>query len=207
MKADELVTLAQRIESIASIGLLYSNDEYNKDRYTELRQISIQLFSLLSGESVPAVQNFFLHNKDYPTPKVDIRGMLVDSDKKILLVKEQADNKWSLPGGWADIGYSAGEVIIKEFMEETGLEVVPLRLLAVFDKKMHPHPPQPYYVYKMVFHCEALSTSLAKGFDVNDVAWFSIDDLPPLSEDRILKSQIDLLYNMIIDNIETAYFD
>lgn len=207
MKADELVTLAKRIESIASIGLLYSNDDYNKDRYTELREISMQLFSLLSGESVPAAQNFFPNNKDYPTAKVDIRGLLVDSDKRVLLVKEQTDNKWSLPGGWADVGYSASEVIIKEFREETGLEVAPLRLLAVFDKKMHPHPPQPHYVYKMVFHCQALSFSLAKGFDVNDVGWFPIDDLPPLSEDRILKSQIELLYNMVLNNIETAYFD
>jgi ADP-ribose pyrophosphatase YjhB (NUDIX family) len=207
MKADELVMLAKRIESIASIGLLYSNDEYNKDRYTELREISMQLFSMLSGESVPAVQNFFLNNKDYPTAKVDIRGLLVDSDKRVLFVKEQADNKWSLPGGWADVGYSASEVIIKEFREETGLEVTPLRLLAVFDKKMHPHPPQPSYVYKMVFHCQALSATLAKGFDVNDVAWFPIDELPPLSEDRILKSQIELLYNMVLNNIQPAYFD
>jgi ADP-ribose pyrophosphatase YjhB (NUDIX family) len=207
MKTDDLATLAKRIRSIAEVGLLYSTDEYNKDRYTELRQISTELFSQLSGETTTTIDNFFRKNEDYPTVKVDIRGILLDNDKKVLLVKEQADNKWSLPGGWADIGYSAKEVIAKEFKEETGLEVIPKKLLAVFDKKMHPHPVQPFYTYKMVFYCEALSTTLIKGFDVNDVAYFSLDNLPPLSEDRILKSQIDMLYKMILNNTETAYFD
>ena len=67
----------------------------------------------------------FPYHKDYPTAKVDTRGMVLSPGKKILLVKESIDNKWSLPGGWADIGYSPREVIVKEFKEETGLDVIP----------------------------------------------------------------------------------
>jgi ADP-ribose pyrophosphatase YjhB (NUDIX family) len=52
------------------------------------------------------------------------------------------DGKWSLPGGWADVGYTPKEVIIKEFKEETGIDIIPERLLAVFDKRKHPHPPR-----------------------------------------------------------------
>ncbi|MDO9377123.1 MAG: NUDIX domain-containing protein, partial [Ferruginibacter sp.] len=118
-----------------------------------------------------------------------------------------ADGKWSLPGGWGDIGFSPKEVVVKEFKEETGLDVSVDRLLAVFDKKMHPHPPQPFYVYKMVFLCTALSTEIVPGFDVLDVAYFDINALPELSQDRILRSQIETLFSRIAENNEAALFD
>ena len=145
--------------------------------------------------------------KDYPTAKVDIRGLLLSKDKKIVMSKESADGKWSLPGGWADVGQSPKEVVVKEFKEETGLDVVPKVLLAIFDKKMHAHPPQPFYVYKMVFYCEAISFEIKKGFDVLDVQYFDVENLPPLSEDRMLKSQIKLLYEKVISSDFNAYFD
>jgi ADP-ribose pyrophosphatase YjhB (NUDIX family) len=122
-------------------------------------------------------------------------------------VKESADEKWSLPGGWADVGYSAKEVIVKEFKEETGLDIVPERLLAVFDKKMHAHPPQPFYVYKIAFYCKATSHQITKGFDVLDVRYFAIDHLPELSESRILKSQVELLYKKVLDGDLETYVD
>ena len=145
--------------------------------------------------------------KDYPTAKVDIRGLVISDENKILMVKESVDSKWSLPGGWGDIGYSPKETIIKEFKEETGLDIIPEKLLAVFDKKMHAHPPQPFYVYKMVFHCKIISAEVIKGFDVSDVQYFNIEDLPQLSEDRILKSQIELLYNKVITGDKDVYVD
>jgi ADP-ribose pyrophosphatase YjhB (NUDIX family) len=197
----------KRLKSIADIGLLYCNNEYDKARYLELQEISIQLLSKVSGHSIDAVKESFLLHKDYPTVKVDIRGLLLSSDKKILLVKENIDSKWSLPGGWADIGYSPREIIIKEFKEETGLDIIPETLLAVFDKKMYAHPPQPFYVYKMVFYCKAISSELIKGFDVSDVQYFDMNNLPELSEDRILAGQIELLYKKVIESDCNTYFD
>jgi hypothetical protein len=77
----------------------------------------------------------------------------------------------------------------------------------VFDKKMHPHPPQAFYVYKMVFYCKMVSQVITKGFDVLDVQFFDIDDLPPLSEDRILASQIRLAAAKVFENDPTVYVD
>ncbi len=204
---DELLNELKRLKSIADIGLLYSKNEYDKERYIELQEIALSLLSKITGQQPEVVKTAFPFAKDYPTAKVDVRGLVISADKKILLVQESADNKWSLPGGWGDIGYSAKEVIVKECKEETGLDVVAESLLAVFDKKMHPHPPQPFYVYKMVFYCKAASTEMTKGFDVAGVGYFDIDDLPALSEDRILKSQIELLYKKVLDNDTSAYFD
>jgi ADP-ribose pyrophosphatase YjhB (NUDIX family) len=207
MNNTELLTLITQLRSVADVGLLYAKNEYDIERYHELQHISIKMLDNVTGWGVEGIKLNFPMPSDYPTVKVDVRGILLNAENKILLAKESADGKWSLPGGWADIGYSAKEVIIKEFEEETGLTVVPERLLAVFDKKMHPHPPQPFYVYKMVFYCKALSSTLNKGFDVLDVAYFDINNLPDLSEDRILKSQIELLYQKIVTGDLTAEVD
>lgn len=197
----------KKLKSIADVGLLYCNNEYDKERYLELQEISFRLLSKITSHDIAALKESFPLTSDYPTVKVDIRGLVISPIGKVLLVKESLDGKWSLPGGWADIGYSAKEVIVKEFKEETGLDVIPRRLLAVFDKKMHAHPPQPFYVYKIVLHCEPVSYEITKGFDVLDVQYFAIDNLPELSEDRILKSQIELVYNKVIASDNEAHFD
>lgn len=189
------------------MGLHYCNNEYDKERYEEIREICLRMLQTISGHPVEELKESFPLIKEYPTAKVDIRGILLSPEGKVLLVRESMDGKWSLPGGWADVGYSPTEVIAKEFKEETGLDVIPQKLLAVFDKRKHPHPPQPFYVYKMVFYCEATSFELRKGFDVLDVQYFDIHQLPELSEERILKSQVELVYKKIAAADFEAYID
>lgn len=204
---NNILNQVKRLKAIAEIGLLYCNTEYDRERYLEISDISLELLSLINnGPSVAFKENIELA-QDYPTAKVDIRGVVLSEDNQILLVKESLDNKWSLPGGWADIGSSPKESIIKEFKEETGLTVIPEKLVAVFDKRMHPHPPELLYVYKMVFYCTAKTITISKGFDILDAAYFNLNDLPELSENRILESQIRLVYDKIIANDFATYFD
>lgn len=203
----ELLDEIKRLKAIADTGLLYCKTDYDKERYTELQELSFRLLQKLSGETIETLKGAFSLVQDYPTAKVDIRGFALSEDKRILLVKESVDGRWSLPGGWADIGETPKEVVIKEFKEETGLDVIPKALLAVFDKRLHPHPPQPFYVYKMVFYCETISAELNKGFDVLDVQYFPIDNLPALSEDRILKSQMELLYKKVLNSDMQAHIE
>lgn len=203
-----LLNLAKRIKSIADTGLLYNTNDYDRERYNELLEISYELMSTLIDQPVATIKGFYAPNKDYPTPKVDVRGLVLNELGEVLLVREIADGKWTLPGGWADIGYSPAEVVEKEFREEAGLTVKATRLLAVFDKRFHSHPLEPHYVYKLALLCEvAGEVKLEKGFDILDVGWFAPDDLPPLSEERILPSQIELLYKKVKTGDTTAYFD
>ena len=207
MKKNDQLELIKRIKSLSDTGLIYAQNEYEKERFKELRSISLKLLSIVSNEPFSALNNFFMPNIDYPTPKVDIRGLALNEAKEILLVKEKLDGKWSLPGGWGEIGFSPLEVIQKEILEETGLSSRVLRLLAVYDKKCHPHPPQPFYVYKLVFLCEVLPGEINTGFDIEEARFFNIKSLPELSEDRILKSQIEQLYQKAVNGDQTVYFD
>ena len=144
----------------------------------------------IKKNKVPA---FFEHEQGYPTPKIDIRAAIFDQDN-ILLVKEKADNLWSVPGGWADIGYSPAEVAVKEVKEEAGLEVKANRLLAVVDKRNYKHPKSIYYAYKMFFECEIVGGVMRSGTETADVQFFNKNDLPQLSLNRITEDQIKMLF-------------
>ena len=207
MNKNDQLELIKRIKSLSDTGLIYAQNEYEKERYEELRSISLKLFGIVSNEPFCALSNFFMPDKDYPTPKVDIRGLVLNKAKEILLVREKLDGKWALPGGWGDIGFSPLEVIQKEILEETGLSSRVIRLLAIYDKKCHPHPPQPFYVYKLVFLCEILPGEINTSFDIEEARYFNINNLPELSEDRILKSQIEQLYQKTINEDQTVYID
>jgi ADP-ribose pyrophosphatase YjhB (NUDIX family) len=199
--------LVKRVKALADIGLLYADNEYDRERYEELVSISLKLLSATSGQPLSVLHDFFMPVRDYPTPKVDVRGLILNEAHEVLLVKESLDGKWSLPGGWAEVGFSPSEVIRKEIEEETGLDATVVRLLAVYDKKCHPHPPQPLYVYKLVFLCEAVAGSRKPGFDIQDVRYFALEQLPELSDERILASQIRQVYQLAVQRENKVYFD
>jgi hypothetical protein len=93
MTNNQLLNEIKKLKAIADVGLLYSNNEYDKERYSSLQNISFKLLNIVSGKSIESFKESFPSVKDYPTPKVDIRGLLLSPDKKILLIKESADGK------------------------------------------------------------------------------------------------------------------
>lgn len=210
MAEETILDIAKRIKSIADIGLLYAKDGFDRERYHELKAIGE---TLITGEldlKPEAAADLFTDTTDYPTPKVDIRALVLNDKQEILMVQEKADSCWSLPGGWADIGKTPSEIAIQEVFEETGIKVNCKHLAAVFDKRLHQHPPQPWYVYKLFFYCEpdaSLPLILKPAFDVLAAAWFSIDNLPPLSKDRVLKEQIEMIFQRIIHKNFITLFD
>jgi ADP-ribose pyrophosphatase YjhB (NUDIX family) len=210
MEKEFLIHL-QRLKNIADIGLLYAKDGYDTERYEEIRDMSLDMMSRLTDTPLHILSNFYTKETDYPTPKVDVRAFVLNGKKEVLLVREQADGLWSLPGGWADIGFTASEVVVKEVKEETGLDVEATQLLAIFDKKCHPHPPQAFYVYKIIFLCKNLNIKdlyeFNKGFDVLDVGFFDVKKLPPISENRILASQIQMIFEHLENGKTEAIFD
>ncbi|NKI31466.1 NUDIX hydrolase [Croceivirga thetidis] len=207
MEAKKQLNLAKRIKAIAETGLVYAQGDYDKDRYTELRAISLELMAQLANSPMTVLNEFFIPQKDYPTPKVDVRAFVLNENNEILMAKERSDGKWTIPGGWSDIGCTPSEVAIKEVQEETGLEVAANRVLAIYDKQRHAHPHEPIYVYKMVFHCLLQGGELKAGFDMLDAAFFPLDRLPELSEIRILESQLQQLHQMVVKDQKEVYFD
>lgn len=199
MPPTDWLLIAQRLNALAQAGLTYAQSGYDLERYHELRDIATRILSNLTDEPVGKIAPLFAANVgEYPTPKVDVRAVVFRGTDEILMVQEKIDGlRWTLPGGWADVGYTPFEVAAKEVQEETGLTVRPVRLLAVFDKKQHPHPPQPWYVYKFFVRCEVVSGELDDEIhDIGEVRWVKKTELRhlALSTDRVTASQIETMF-------------
>ena len=207
MEAQAQLDLVKRIKAIAETGLVYAEDSYDRERYEELREIGLKLMAEMSGKSFAQLDSFFLPQLDYPTPKVDVRGFVLNDKDEILMARESVDGKWTIPGGWADVGHTPTDVAVKEIKEETGLDAEIVRLVAIYDKQRHPHPPEPYYIYKLMFHCKVTGGKLEAGFDMRGADWFSLDNLPPLSEERILESQLHHLFTLVKNDVRDVYSD
>lgn len=190
----ELLNIAAKIRAMAQNGLVYSLSEYDTERYQEFLNLGDAITALVSKHELSDIQACFKVEKDYVTPKTDIRAVVFNEKNELLLVREKADGRWSLPGGWADVGFSPKEIAVKEVKEETGLDVRAVKLLAVLDKKCHNHPLATHYAYKIFILCEITGGCFRPVFDILQQGFFKQNELPPLSEERILPSQIDLMF-------------
>jgi ADP-ribose pyrophosphatase YjhB (NUDIX family) len=186
---------AKRIEALAQAGLAYSSNQYDIERYEELKQISYNMMQEYSGTPVDIIKDLFSGETGYPTPKVDIRGVVI-RDNKILLIQEKSDHRWALPGGWADIGFSPRQVVVKEVFEEAGLKVNAERLLAVYDKNLHDHPPAAFHVYKFFILCSGAEGYPVAGSETLDAGFFPVSGLPPLSVERNTEMQIRTMFDL-----------
>jgi ADP-ribose pyrophosphatase YjhB (NUDIX family) len=208
-KGKELIVSAQRIRALAQTGLSYSANEFEIDRCNELLEISDHITSIVTGANEDDIKACYypVREYEYVTPKVDIRAVVFNEKDEVLLVREKMDGRWSLPGGWSDVGYTPKEVAVKETKEETGLDVRAGRLLAVMDKRCHPHPVTPFYVYKFFILCELLGGTFTETFDILDKGFFALNRLPPLSLDRVLPEQILLMDELRRNPSAPVYMD
>lgn len=184
---------AQRLQAIAQTGLTFSHDVYDIERYEELRALAAEMMAAHSGADAAMIRDLFAREAGYATPKVDVRGV-VFRDDMILLVKERADGMWTLPGGWADVGDSPSAAVEREIAEESGYQARAVKLLALFDRNKHGHPPRPDHVYKLFFLCELLGGAPAATMETDEVGFFGEHELPALSTDRIMPGQIARMF-------------
>lgn len=116
------------------------------------------------------VKQAFRAQPGYVTPKVDMRGVLIQ-DGKILMVREALDGGWTLPGGWADVGETPSVAVIREVFEETGLSCRVQRLVGVYDANRVEGALDLYHAYKLVFLCERISGELMSSAETSEVGF------------------------------------
>ncbi len=117
---------ADALQTIAAAGLTYTENPFDRDRFEQVRTIAAEILSRHTDLTLPAALERLRAEPGYVTPKVDVRAAVFDGDR-VLLVQEVSDRRWSLPGGWADVGDSPAEVAVREVREEAGLEVLVLQ--------------------------------------------------------------------------------
>ncbi|MEN8118495.1 MAG: NUDIX hydrolase [Bacteroidota bacterium] len=197
----------KRIQALAEIGLEYSEITYDRERYQEIKDISLELLEKMTGVPIEKIIPVIEEQNGYKTPKVDVRAVVFNESNQILLIQEKVDGKWAMPGGWTDISYSPGEVAEKECFEEAGLKAKAIRLLAIMDKQKQNMPPAFEYVYKIFILCEKLDDNISTGSETTDVDWFDENNLPELSQPRNTEKQIKMMFQYYRGERTEAYFD
>ena len=193
MSTTDFAKAIQRMLAITDTGLTYSKDPYDRERYEDLRQI---LWSVLQDQTELDQEELTAILKptgSYATPLMDVRAWIVQN-QKICLVRGQGEDTWALPGGFGEVGYSPKENILKEVQEETGFSAEVGSLLAVFDTNRFQLQNKQYA--KFVFACQLLDGHFQENQEVAELGFFDIENLPPLSEKRTTKKQMEILWQV-----------
>lgn len=183
---------AVELQSLAQAGLTYGKDVYDLERYARIREISAEILSHMTSIPTETVQDLFCNETGYQTPKLDTRAAIFENGN-ILLVQEN-NGKWSLPGGWCDVNVSVGENTVKEVKEEAGLDVVAQRVIAVQDRAKHNLPVYAYGVCKIFVLCSVVGGQFQANSETLGFAYFAEDALPALATEKNNAKQIQMCF-------------
>ena len=182
----QLTRWSETLASIARTGLAFSQNLYERERYEEVLHVAADIKASLDDDQLRREQAHFVQEwmdnigegiPGYITPKVAIGAIVGNDSGEILLVKRAPSGAWLFPSGWADVGYSAAEVVIKEVQEETGIAVVPVQLLGVVDGMRMGFTK--FGMYMLMFHCRAVGGTLTPHpLETDGCGWFTRDRLP-----------------------------
>lgn len=192
MTENKYLDWAMELQALAQAGLFYGRDVYDLERYERIRAIAAEMLADRSGLPADRVKELFCNESGYQTPKIDTRAAIFQAEK-ILLVEEN-DGKWSLPGGWCDVLESVKSNTEKEVREEAGLEVEARRVIAVQDREKHNRPRYAYGICKIFVECTLIGGEFRPNSETRSSRFFALDELPPLAEEKNSIEQIKMCF-------------
>lgn len=197
---------AREIQSLCQTGLAFASTGYETQRYQRLNEIAAAIIESHTGLLQEELVRGFSAQPGYATAKIDVRGAVI-REGKILLVQERRDQKWCMPGGWADVGDIPSEMVAREVFEESGYEVAARKVVAVFDANREGRPLELYHAYKIIFICDIKGGHPRTSDETMAVGFFSFDDLPPLSSQRTNEKHLAEVRAHLEDELRPAAFD
>ena len=202
---DKWLEWAVRLQSIVQNGLAYSKDVFDIERFEEVRQIAAAILASQSELPFEKIEELFCNESGYQTPKLDTRAAIF-KDGKILLVQE-SDERWALPGGWCDVDQSIMDNTIKEVKEEAGLDVRAEKVIAILDKAKNNPGKSAHHVTKVFILCTNLGGNFVANAETIGYDYFEVDNLPTLSEGKTTAQQIALCFEAEADEHWQTRFD
>lgn len=196
---------AVELQSLAQAGLTYGKDGYDRERYEKVRDIAAQMLAYHTEMPLQKVKELFCNETGYQTPKLDTRAAIFENGK-ILLVQEN-NGKWSLPGGWVDVNVSVKENTIKEVKEEAGLDVSADRIIAVQDRAKHNLPLYAYGVCKIFVLCSVIGGQFEPNIETTGYGYFEQHNLPELATEKNNEEQIRMCFEAYRSERWVTMFD
>ena len=207
--AERLRRIAISLSALSQSGLTYGANDYDLDRYRKLGGLAADLLAVVTEHPAEHWRLVLGGDTGYATPKVDVRGALVDDDERVLLMRERSDGRWSLPGGWADPLDTPSRAAEREVLEETGHGARAVKLVGCWDRDTQGHVPVlPFSIYKLFFLCESTGEVRAPdALETLEIGWFGLDELPELSLGRVNRRQLGRIIAHRRDPLLPTEFD
>jgi ADP-ribose pyrophosphatase YjhB (NUDIX family) len=187
---------SREMQALAQTGLEFGKDPYDRERYAALRRLAVRVMAAHTSADPRQIETLFDAETGYATPKVGVRGAVFDAAGRILMVREVVDdNRWTLPGGWADVNQTPAQSVVREVFEESGYRVRPVKLAAVWDRARQAQPAMAFSVVRMFFVCALEGGEPATSLETSEIGWFAEDDVPAdLSLRRTLPRHISRMF-------------
>jgi ADP-ribose pyrophosphatase YjhB (NUDIX family) len=194
--------ISRELAAIAQTGLTYAQDPFDRQRYTRLHEIANEVLGLAVSDNKLS----WPLEAGYPTPKVDVRGIVISEDK-VLLVKEISSGYWTLPGGWADVNSTPAGNVERECWEESGYQVKARILTSVVEKEAAGYPVEQFTCYKLYFLCDLIGGEARTSIESGEVKWFPLTELPELDPARSAVVEIHRAYEFLKNCSRATYFN
>ncbi|GAC1370372.1 MAG: NUDIX hydrolase [Aquirhabdus sp.] len=188
-----IIHLLEEIRAIAQLGLNYSRDPYDRERYERLLALASHQYADITHENAEVIITRFRQELGYITPKVGVSAAIFNSKGEILLVKRTDDFTWCLPCGWAEVGETPQESLAREVLEETGLTVEVGDLIRI-GSRMPGDFGAPHTSYHLLFHAIVVSGSLKDSFETSNVNFYSASEVRRWHLDHEIEVQSAIQY-------------
>ncbi len=173
-----LTDLSRELHALASGGMLYTKDRFDKERFERIRDIAAEILAMdVEGLPTEKAAELFTQNDGYQTPKCDTRAVIFNDRDEVLMIKDY-DGKWALPGGWCDHDQTIFTNTIKEAYEEAGLDVEPYLLVAAHSHRKHNNPKSFFSVIRFFVLCNVRGGEFRANDETTECAYFAVDRLP-----------------------------
>ena len=202
--SDEIYQIADEPRGIASLGLHYAENPYDKERYERVLSASARLVAAVERRSPEEVLDEYEGNLGHVSPLV-VADSAVFRDGRILLIRREDNGLWATPGGLTEVGETLAESAQRELREETGVDGRAIRLLGIFDFRLWGIRSRSQ-LYAAAFLVEAAEgTEPVAGPETTGVGFFAEDDLPDLSPGHRL--WIPMIFKLAREELPVPYFD
>jgi ADP-ribose pyrophosphatase YjhB (NUDIX family) len=175
----DALPLLEKLQAIAKLGLYYTKDIYDRQRYEQLLTLTAEYYG--HALEMPKEETRGKLEKDLGklgvSPYLGSDAAIFDSSGRILLMKRTDNEKWCLPCGLVEAGESPEQGAIREAKEETGLDVQILELVKVYSR----FPSPEYGLYTLVstvYLCEVIGGVLTRSHEDLGLQYWNIEEVP-----------------------------
>lgn len=201
--SEEIYKIADELRGIANLGLQYSENAYDTERYEQVLSISARLIAALEQRPENEVLEIYKGDLSHVSPYAGADAAVFENGR-ILLIKREDNGLWAMPGGLVEVGETLADGAARELREEANVQGRATSLLGIFDSRLTGSRSRSQF-YSALFLVEADDPQPQAGPETTDVGFFSEDSLPPLSPSHNIK--VPLAFKLNRGEVPVPYFD